>query len=147
MRTTQAFLALRGLEWVEIEAAAVEEDGSAEVGAIAEATRSVLNLLDLGVHRFGAGIGTVVAEIVEDPGQVALHRLGHTNHRSQLAMRGPVVPALEELQGPSPRSVAPEPAAASLRTQARPTFRPARLSSWIQRSSAGRRFAGPLIQM
>ena len=52
-RNRQPFVAHRESEWVHIEAATVEENGAAEVGAVAVAAGAVLEFLDLGVERFG----------------------------------------------------------------------------------------------
>ena len=60
--------------WVKLKAAAVKEDGDAEVIAVGEAPSRLLDPLDLGVDPFGGGVGDVVFQVGGDVVEAFLQR-------------------------------------------------------------------------
>ena len=93
---------------VELEPTAVEVDGGFEVLLVPKAVRAFLDRLDLGVKPLTDGIGDGMGEVSQHIGQVALDQAGHLDHRGELRMRGPEVPALPEAASPAGARVAPQ---------------------------------------
>jgi hypothetical protein len=84
------------LWWVEVQAAAVEEDGGLEVFAVSVATHSTLDSHDLAVDSFGHRVGDSVCAVANHIRQSLLNGLGNLLQGSQRCMDHPFVPIFEK---------------------------------------------------
>ena len=83
--------------WIEVELPAVKEDRDAVLREVAVAPGVSFRELDGRIGRFGHRIGDAVLGIGEQSGQMAFQGLGGVDDRGQARVRGPEVPAVEEL--------------------------------------------------
>ena len=70
---------LPGLQWVEIELSAEEEDAGSVVGKGAESTSVGFERLDFGVKTLGDSISNGMAQIADDVFEVAFDHAGNLN--------------------------------------------------------------------
>ena len=85
---------------MEVEAAAVEQDGDTEVLSIGEASGGGLDPLNLAVDAFRGRVRDAVTQIGEDVGEVGLDHPGDLLDRLDARADRPSVPPVEQLPGP-----------------------------------------------
>lgn len=66
---------------IEVEASAVEENGGAKTFAVAVATRSLLELLDLGVDALEGGVNGAEDDGIDDAPEMFAKRFADAHHR------------------------------------------------------------------
>ena len=84
---------------IQVKPAAMKQDGGAELVTAAESKGVAFDLFDFAVEAFGAGIGDVVGDGVDNALPMVFDGMSGIAHRFQSGMGGPPVPFFEKGAG------------------------------------------------